>query len=192
MMKQRIVGSQSMISSMFNRFYNSTNVHHKLLWDCTFDGTWLATDTLLALHYDIRLSTIAEFYRTYATVYIGYMLLFALILYAHKARPCLGSLLGWGSMGFESIYQLHWHLEFCVVPAYLFGLCYDHVFAFDYLGWIGMISWETSQYLYYIMVTLGMPWPSIGKLPLVEGFLLLVWLLAWFGSLIWAFWFRGL
>ena len=45
----------------------------------------------------------------------------------------------------------------CIAPAYLFGLCYDHVFAFNYLGWIRMLRWETSQYLPYIVVTLGIP-----------------------------------
>ena len=45
----------------------------------------------------------------------------------------------------------------CVVLSHLFGLYYDHVFAFDYLVWIGMLYWETSRYLPYVVVTLGVP-----------------------------------
>ena len=55
--------------------------------------------------------------------------------------------------------------RFCVVPAHLFGLCYDHVFAFDYFGWIGMLCWETSQYLPCVVINLAMPLPPIGRPP---------------------------
>ena len=44
----------------------------------------------------------------------------------------------------------------CVVLAHLFSLYCDCVFACGYLGWIGILSWETSQYLPCVVVTLGM------------------------------------
>ena len=71
------------------------------------------------------------------------LLLFALIFYAHKAGP------SW----FLSLCEVAWVLRrlpailafrVCIVLAILFGLCYDHVFAFNHLGWIGMLCWEIS------------------------------------------------
>ena len=79
--------------------------------------------------------------------------------------------------------------RFSVVPAHLFGLCYDHVFAFDYLGWIGMLYWETFQYLPCFVITLGMPYlPLAGPLGW-EIFIIgmasfLVWL-TYIGLLVW-------
>ena len=68
MMKQRIAGFHSKISSMLNRFYNSTSILtgfseivHKI-------GLGLPLD-LSDLHYSIRLGTIAELYRTYAIIF---------------------------------------------------------------------------------------------------------------------------
>ena len=75
--------------------------------------------------------------------FIWAILLFALVFYALKASPY------W----FLSLCELAWVLRcllatlsfrVCIVPAHLFVLCYHHVFAFDYLGWIGMLYWETS------------------------------------------------
>ena len=71
------------------------------------------------------------------------LLLFDLMFYAYKA----------GSSYFLSLCEVAGALRGllatltfrgCVFSAHLFGLCYYHVFAFDFLGWIGMLCWETS------------------------------------------------
>ena len=75
-------------------------------------------------------------------VYMGFTAV-CLDFYAHKA----------GTSWFLSFCKVAWVLRgllatlafrFYVVPAHLLGLCYDLVFAFDYLGWIGMLYWEAS------------------------------------------------
>ena len=109
--------------------------------------------------------------------FVRALLLFALMSYAHKAGP------SW----FLSLCEvarilrgLLATLEFrlCGVLAHLFGLCCDHVFAFDYIGWMGMLCWETSQYLHCVVVTLGMPC-LYNQAPLVEGLLIWLLLLLW-------------
>ena len=59
------------------------------------------------------------------------LLLFALMYYAHKA----------GTSWFPSLYKVVWvlrgllatlALRFYIILAYLFGLYYNHIFAFDY------------------------------------------------------------
>ena len=70
-------------------------------------------------------------------------LLHALICHAHKVGPswflslCKVSQVLRGLLAILAI-------RFYVIPVYMFGLCYDHVFAFDFFGWIGMLCWQTS------------------------------------------------
>ena len=87
-----------------------------------------------ALCYDIRLGTIIELYKTYATVYMG----FSTVCFDYlcsQSGPLFLSLceLEWVSRGLQAILAF----RVFVVPAHLFGLYYNHVFAFKYLGWMG-------------------------------------------------------
>ena len=63
--------------------------------------------------------------------------------HAHKAVPSLFLSSCEVALDFRGLPAI---LAFglCVIPAHLFGLCYNHVFAFKYLGWIGMLCWESS------------------------------------------------
>ena len=75
--------------------------------------------------------------------FIWALLQFALMFYAHKASPsCFLSLckIVWVLRGLPATLAL----RVCVVPAHLFSLCYDCIFAFKYLGWIGMLCSKTS------------------------------------------------
>ena len=105
----------------------------------------------------------------------------------------------WAPFGF-SPYGVAWVLRgqlailafrLYVVATYFFSLYYDHVFAYDYLGWTIMLSWETSQYFTFVVL----PWvcPAFYRqASLVEGFFLLVWFFIWFGFLIGELWYGGL
>ena len=84
------------------------------------------------------------------------------MFYAHKAGPswCL------------SLYKVAWVLRglpailafwACVVPAHLFGLCYNHVCAFDYLGWIGMLCLGDLSISPLCRGNLGYATTSIGR-----------------------------
>ena len=64
------------------------------------------------------------------------------MFYAHKVGP------SW----FLSWCEVAWVLRgllatlafrVYIVLAHLFGLCYEYAFALNYLGWIGMLYWET-------------------------------------------------
>ena len=72
-----------------------------------------------------------------------------------------------GPSWFLYLYEVAWilryllatlALRFYIVTAHLFSLCYNCIFAFDYISWIGMLSWEVSWYLLCVVVTFGMPW----------------------------------
>ena len=72
--------------------------------------------------------------------YIWALLLFALMFYAHKAGPsCFLSLceIAWVLTGLPAILAF----RVCISTDHLFGSCYDYVFAFNYLVWIGMLFW---------------------------------------------------
>ena len=78
------------------------------------------------------------------------------MFYAHKVGPsCFFSLhkVAWVLRGLPPILAFRLY----IVSAHLFGLGYDRIFAFDYLVWIGMLCWETSQYCSCIVITLGRP-----------------------------------
>ena len=74
--------------------------------------------------------------------FVRALLLFTLMFYARKAGP------SW-SLSLCEIAQVlrgllaTLSLRVCVFLANLFGLCYEHVFTFIYLGWIGILCWET-------------------------------------------------
>ena len=83
-MKQRIVESQRSSPCLIDftivpaclQAYLRLNIR----WDLPCHWTWSA------LYYDIRLGTIAELYRTYAIVYMGFTTV-CFDVYAHKAGP---------------------------------------------------------------------------------------------------------
>ena len=114
------------------------------------------------------------------------LLLFALVSYIYNT----------GSSWFLSLCKITWvfrglpailEFRFYVAITHLFGLCYNCVFAFDSFGLIGMLCWETSQYLHCVVVTLACP---LKAGPLGWGILIigmasfLVWL-SHIGLLVW-------
>ena len=135
MMKQRIIGSQRKISSMPYRFQNSISVITSFSAIVYQIGLATGLCQLLAMISD---QVLLQGYTELLQYFMWALLLLALMFYTHKAGPSwFLSLCEVARVlrGLPAILAFRAH----IIPTHLFCLCYNYVFVFNCLGWIGML-----------------------------------------------------